>query len=190
MAAVAQRDSSEDHFVGQVLVRASPVLTWRPVKVQRITPTPKAPEEVVVRTETDSTIFRISRVPTRRVVAWPVVPRLARTRSGARRALLAKLAIALVAGSALALAAFVVLGAGAGTALAKPPTVRVATVHVIDDGFDLLSAQQEAALAGVVVDAIPAAPVRQAPHRDESTQAAARRGRAHHGHRRIAGTSH
>ena len=40
ISARAENDEGKGDFIGQVLVKGSPTLTWRPNKVQRITPAP------------------------------------------------------------------------------------------------------------------------------------------------------
>jgi hypothetical protein len=40
ISASSEQDQSKDDFIGQVLAKGSPILTWRPTKVQRITPKP------------------------------------------------------------------------------------------------------------------------------------------------------
>jgi uncharacterized membrane protein YtjA (UPF0391 family) len=140
-----------DTFVGRVMVRASPVLTWRPTKVQRITLDPQEPEGVTEVTEDDAPARPISvvdpperfaRISSRRMVAWPVVERV----GSGRGAMLAWRAIRTA--SALLVAGVAgVLGFGGYAAYAVlvparivcPVSSKANAVHSIREGGDTLA---------------------------------------------------
>jgi hypothetical protein len=182
--------STPDAFVGQVLHRASPILTWRPALEAR------AERERVARgyvqdlsgaslvEERESS--RFSRAPTRKMVAWPIMRRLRREtpRADARRRLVRTVGAAAVAALLIVVAAVAVgVWAFPGSATPEPPTARVLGAHILDERVDTL------APAPVVVAAPPPAPAAPAVASQPVSQAAkpgARtnpRGRVHHGHR-------
>jgi hypothetical protein len=177
-AKIEERELSEHDFIGHVFTKASPILTWRPTKVQRITPS-QIGERV-----SDSAVHRFSRAPTRRMVSWPVVSRLS---SGARRAptrairaLGTLIAFSLLCGSALTLCVYVLLGDSSpfgGSAMtasgnaARGIATRAAVAHVASGtpSTDTL--------------VTPAAPVAMAPLPAHRTAARAQHaGHASHGH--------
>jgi hypothetical protein len=180
MTAVAGRDPSEHElqdFIGRVFTKASPILTWRPVKVQRITPAPPAAADVEGARVEPSMIDRLSRATTKRMVAWPVVPSVrsarGRSRTPALRALLTLVAFSLLCGSALTLCVYVLLGDDGGGWRAQARPVRIATVHVAEESFDLLlPGAADLTPSPVATSSEPAPPA--AIHRT-----AAPRGRAH-----------
>lgn len=142
MAAVASsghdRDSS---FVGQVLEKGSPVLTWRKTRVLRV-PTPMQTIELDmadVEEMPESTIQRVSRMPTRRVVAWPVVPNIERRQVRSQAwSIAAHVTIALVLACGMALGIVALDVEGAGVARAAQP-LRDGTAHVMESPVDTLA---------------------------------------------------
>lgn len=175
MAAVAKRERISDPFVGQVLARSSPVLTWRPVQAVKVAPA-SAPE---VEDDRESSVHRISRLPTTRMVVWPVIPRVRRARSQRTWASPWRAAMTVVVAAAL-----ILVGAAAsawqpvGLARVSTPAEKVTTTRALDDGRDALVPVAPAP-AAVVAPAHPAPVVETAP------PAAAPRGRAHHAKRHV-----
>ncbi len=182
MAAVAEREQSEHEFVGQVFSKASPILTWRPVKVQRITLSPPAPDGA-----SDASMVRVSRAPTKRMVAWPVVrsiggragrARLVRLgeRGRAVRALLVLVSLSLLCGTVLAACIYFTLGEGSVATVWHPktPSTRAAVLHVAKVSTDVLASAPVAPIAVATPAAAPLRPVAPAPPH---------RGRAHRGYR-------
>jgi hypothetical protein len=158
MAAVAGREPSDHELVGQVFKRPSPILTWRPVKVQRITPTAPAGNG------DEALADRFSRAPTKRMVAWPVMPGARAARANAMRALLTLVAFALLCAAALTVCVYVLFGEGsngpsASRAFAHDDmqTVRVGVRHVASETFDSLLPAAPA--AGAIASAEPATSV-------------------------------
>jgi hypothetical protein len=146
MPGVFEPEPSKPDFLGQILSKSSPVLTWKPVKVQRITPTPPSPDVVDLSSEADRTsdgfeasISRASRATTRRMVAWPVLPGLTRERGRMLRALGTLVAFSLLCGAALTVCVYVLLGGDSAIAARpKPAPTRVAVTHVAEPTFDTL----------------------------------------------------
>jgi hypothetical protein len=172
MVAVAERDQSGREFVGHVFSRPSPILTWRPVKVQRITQTAFASDEAgSVSASPDSP----SLAPTKRLLAWPVVRRVGRGpgRGPVRaiRALLTLITLSLMCGSALAIGVYFAFGDGPSTASADVAPLRanlpsrVARTHVGDHRVDTLAPEP-----APVVTAIAAHPAAPASHRARTTR--------------------
>ena len=137
-AAIAKREPDDSSFVGQVLMRSSPVLTWRPAVVQRLEKEAmdshpafadaadlhRVPLESSVRLTRSS---RPSKATTRRMVAWPLVAKLVhqtKTDRGARVAL--RLGSAIAAGLVLGLVALLAIGPLLGRSHAS--SVAVATI--------------------------------------------------------------
>jgi hypothetical protein len=192
VAAAAKHESNPDFFVGQVLARSSPILTWRPALAKKAADEAAA-EEISAHSFVDdreSSVHRISRAPTRRMVAWPVIPQVRRDHREsawtiARRAAIATIAVAALV--AIGIAAFA--WEGRGVARTAPPVARVIAAHVIDEGFDTLVPPATPALApasAVVasqVAAVLAAAKGAAPALSVTARVATQRGRAHHGHR-------
>jgi hypothetical protein len=185
--------STPDAFVGQVLHRASPILTWRPALEAR------AERERVARGDVqdlsgaslveERESSRFSRAPTRKLVAWPIVPRLRREtpRGDARRRLVRTIgaAVAAILLIVAAVAAAVAGGAWAfrGIATPEPPTARVQAAHILDERVDTLApapviAPIAAPPPAPAAPAVAAQPVSQAAKPGRTNQ----RGRAHHGH--------
>jgi hypothetical protein len=183
--------STPDAFVGQVLHRASPILTWRPALEAR------AERERVARRDVrelsgaslieDRESIRFSRAPTRKMVAWPIVPRLRREtpRGDARRKLVLEVGASVVTAALIVLAALAV-GAWAfrGIARPEPPKARVLAAHILDERVDTLApAPVVAAVAApppAAAQAVASQPVSQPAKPSARTN---QRGRAHHGHR-------
>lgn len=140
-------DESGPNFIGKVFAKSSPILTWRPTKVQRITPTPAADAG-------ESGAHSFSRAPTRRMVSWPLVREVqGPSKRRALRALLTLVAFSLLCGSALTLCVYVLLGDTGPTAWqAKPAPTRIGSVHVTADHVDTLVA----AAAPAPVETAPA----------------------------------
>ena len=142
MAAVASsghdRDSS---FVGQVFQKGSPILTWRPTRVLRV-PTPVHTIELDmadIEEVPESTIQRVSRVPTRRVVAWPVVPNVERGKARSQAwSIAAHVTIALVLACGMALGIVALDVGGTGVARAAQP-LRDGSAHVMEATVDMLA---------------------------------------------------
>jgi hypothetical protein len=196
-AALSQREPSKpDAFIGQVLRRASPILTWRPALEAR------AERERVARADVqelsgaslieDRESFRFSRAPTRKMIAWPIMPRLRReTPRGVARLKVARSAAAAVVFTLLIMAGAFAVWASATRAVARPeaPAARVLAAHILDERVDTL------APAPVVAAAPPPAAASQlisqsAPPAKPSSHPNPQRGRAHHGHRPTASTKH
>ncbi|HEY2517868.1 MAG TPA: hypothetical protein VGI39_43660 [Polyangiaceae bacterium] len=164
MAAVASsghdRDSS---FVGQVFQKGSPILTWRPTRVLRV-PTPMQTIELDmadIEEVPESTIQRVSRMPTRRVVAWPVVPNIERGAKARSQAwsIAAHVTIALVLACGMALGIVALDVEGAGVARAAQP-LRDGTAHVMETTVDTL-ANTPLEPPSVVAPAVAPAPARK-----------------------------
>jgi hypothetical protein len=147
LAALVEDGDSAPDFIGKIFAKSSPILTWRPTKVQRITPTPLADPM------SESGAHSFSRAPTRRMVSWPLVREVQSSKRRALRALLTLVAFSLLCGSALTLCVYVLLGDGGTTAWQqKPAPTRVGIAHVAAEHLDTLLAT-----------AAPAAPVDPAP---------------------------
>jgi hypothetical protein len=126
-------DESGPDVIGKIFAKSSPILTWRPQKVQRITPTPAA----------DATgAHSFSRAPTRRMVSWPLVREVqGPSKRRALRALLTLVTFSLLCGSALTLCVYVLLGDSGPTAWQpKAAPTRIGTVHVTAASVDTLVA--------------------------------------------------
>jgi hypothetical protein len=177
MVAVAERDQGEREFVGHVFSRPSPILTWRPVKVQRIAST-------ALSSDTAGCADSPSLAPTKRLLAWPVVRRVGRG-SGrgpvrAIRALLTLVTLSLMCGSALAIGVYLAFGDGpawhsnASTASADVAPLRtdlpsrVATAHVGDHRLDTLAPAPVPVVTAVAPR--PTAPAAPASHRVRTTR--------------------
>jgi hypothetical protein len=133
--------SFEDSFVGQVLMRASPVLTWRPTVVASLAE--RADETGATAPVTSdrsrstieiSSLSRLSSRPTRRVVAWPVVRRVVRrSRAETAWSLATRFGVsALVASVLLALGVSAVATTVRSSAIAvphPPSPVRAVALH-------------------------------------------------------------
>ena len=130
----AEPEGSQPDFLGRVFARSSPVLTWRPVKVQRITPASSG----VVDRLSDSDAHRFSRAPTKRVEPLPVLPHAQGAKRRAFRALLTLVAFSLLCGSALTLCVYVLLGTSPSAWHRREAPVRVGLPHVADERFDTL----------------------------------------------------
>ena len=172
MAAVASNGHDRDSsFVGQVFQKGSPVLTWRPTRVLRV-PTPMQTIELDmadVEEVPESTIQRVSRMPTRRVVAWPVVPNIERRQVRSQAwSIAAHVTIALVLACGMALGIVALDVEGTGVAHAAQP-LRDGTAHVMESSVDTL-ANIPLDPPAVSAPAVAAAPVRKsasshaAPH--------------------------
>jgi hypothetical protein len=147
----------------------------------RISPVPQlpppAPDEINPDGAPESVVQRISRVPTRRVVAYPVVPSVGRKKARSPAwSLAVHVAIALVLACGVALAIVALDSDGSSATRVVPPAVRVGSVHVMDEGFDTLLQTPSAADV-----ATPTA----APSRAHAPSAPSfvHHGRAHHGRR-------
>lgn len=203
MAAVVTTTGAtgEDSFVGHVIKRASPVLTWRPLQAPRITPGALHQTAATGRSRGGTARrgvdgSRVSRQPTRRMVAWPVVKRARHGGPPAWRVALLVVG-ALLVGSALVLAgvraASTQQGSGVDHPVATAPQTRPTrdfARHVADDGFDTLTVAgvvtPAAARSGPLGPTVSASPRAAAPK--EPRRAEMARGRAHHGrhHGRVA----
>jgi hypothetical protein len=188
MPAIEERELSEHDFIGHVFMKASPILTWRPTKVQRITPA-----QIGERTS-DSASHRFSRAPTRRMMSWPVIARVRRTPTRALRALLTLVAFSLLCGSALTLCVYVLLGdsspfAGDGATACHASVVptRAAVAHVADARLDTLLTASATPVAPLAVAAATPAPARRTAAR---AQHASGHANAQHGHAAPAGSAH
>jgi Na+-transporting methylmalonyl-CoA/oxaloacetate decarboxylase gamma subunit len=173
-------------LVGQVFRRASPILTWRPALAARAErerlENGDAQELSGASLIEDRESIRFSRAPTRKMVAWPIVPRLRREtpRADARRRLVRAVGAAVVT-VLLILAAAVAVGAWAVRSIRRPepPPARVLAAHVLDERVDTL-APAVAAIAAPPAKTVAPQPVSQA------ARPAARpnqRGRTRHAHR-------
>jgi hypothetical protein len=202
-AALSQREPSKpDPFIGQVFRRASPILTWRPALEAR------AERERVARANVqelsgaslleDRESFRFSRAPTRKMIAWPIVPRLRREtpRGDARRKALRTVGGLVAAFTLLILAGAIATGAWAMRAVARPepPAARVLAAHILDERVDTLApapvvaAAPTPAVASQLISQSPQPP--QSPPPAKPSSHSNQRGRAHHGHRPTASTKH
>jgi hypothetical protein len=187
MAAVAERQQSEREFVGHVFSRPSPILTWRPVKVQRIT---MAAANGADRPSDAASNHYASRAPTKRIVAWPVVRNIGHGpgygTGRALRALLTLMGLSLLCGSALAIGVYLILGDG--SIALHPSTAATANVEVAALHAGLPSRVARPHLfAREGVDTLAPAPVpvvatAVVPHPAAPLSAPAHRGRAHRGH--------
>ena len=194
MTAVAKHESNPDHFVGQVLARSSPILTWRPALVGNAKRAAEeaAAEEISAHSLVDdreSSVHRVSRAPTRRMVAWPVIAQVRRAHRQNPWTIVRRCAIAVVVVVALvALGVAEYAWQARGVALVSPPAARVVAAHVIDEGFDTLVPPPTPALLAAAAQAAQptAAQTAQTPVPAKTpapASVAAQRGRAHHGHR-------
>ena len=174
MTAVAECEQSKPEFIGQVLSKSSPVLTWRPVKVQRITP--PAPGSLEAAERESDAAHRFSRATTKRMAPpLPVVHSVRGSKRRALRALLTLVTFSLLCGSALTLCVYVFLGDGATAVHPKGPPTRVAVTHVADARFDTL---------------LPAPSLPEAPAAVEPQHAFARPNHGHLAHGRRAPAIH
>jgi hypothetical protein len=167
-AAPEPRPSKHD-FIGQVFTKASPILTWRPTKVQRIKLGQTAAEapRAMDPSEASFNPVTFSRATTRRMVSWPVVPELPRARGRAVRALLTLVTFSLLCGSALTLCVYLLLGESSVASRASAPASRVAVAHVEGKSIvDTLSSPPEPVLAAPQ----PSVPARTAarPHQNHA----------------------
>jgi len=174
VAATANRQS-DPVFVGQVFARSSPILTWRPTLAKRVA-RDVAAEEIAAQALVNAQELsapRISRAPTRRMVAWPVIRQVRgapRAETIARRVALAVLALAAVAALAFAARAW----GAPGMAQVSPPAARIAEAHVIDDGSDVIKSSAHAPVASAApIPAKTPAP-RPGHHGRRHTRSAAR----------------
>jgi hypothetical protein len=165
MASVALQHEppTDSSFVGQVLHRSSPVLTWRPARVLKVptpvpTPTLRLDEVELIEVPEES---RVSRIPTRRVVAWPVVPSVERkeTRSEAW-SIAAHVTIALVLACGFALG-IVALDSDPSGVARSGLALRDDATHVIETEQDTLAAEPLAPPPSV---SLPS-PVAARPHK-------------------------
>ena len=134
VGAGAGPEGSQPEFLGKVFARSSPVLTWRPMKVQRITPGSSG----VVERVSDSDAHRFSRAPTKRIEPLPVLPHVQGSKRRAFRALLTLVAFSLLCGSALTLCVYALLGTSPSAWHPKEAPVRIGLIHVADERFDTL----------------------------------------------------
>jgi hypothetical protein len=188
MTAVAKRESSDSEvFVGSVLHRASPVLTWRPAleaRAERERVSKLGTQEVsVCELIEDREASRFSRAPTRKMIAWPIARSVRRDarreRTAVPKALVAAVALAaLLLGGAIGVRVWHSHGV---VARAAPSPVRVAPAHVlVAERPDSLAPQAPAPTPAVQRPA-PSAP---APaHAQKAVPLASHRGRTHQGHR-------
>jgi hypothetical protein len=186
MAAVAQREDFADRFVGKVLARSSPVLTWRPALVAKAAQEAAAAEAEIedVVDDPESSVQRISRLPTTRMVVWPVVRRVQSaaspvTRPSVRRTVVTALAAVVLVGLGLTAHAL----NAPGVAAMAPPPAKVTTTRALDDSLDAVVGPAPAAadVAAVAPSATPAKSA-NAPRKTAASPARA----TSHGHARHA----
>ncbi len=187
MAAVAKRESDPEAFVGQVFARSSPILTWRPALAKRVADEAAA-DEISAYSVVDpheSSVCRISRAATRRMVAWPVIAHVRRVHRASMWTIVRRCAIAFVVAAALvALGVAEYAWQARGVARVMPPVARVVSVHVIDHGFDVLVPAAPASTVAAVASPAPRAAQSVASSKAPApANPAPARGRAHHGHR-------
>jgi hypothetical protein len=163
---------SKHDFIGQVIEKASPILTWRPQKVQRIQVGAPAVPRITEPSEASfNPVVTFSRATTRRMVSWPVVPELPRARVPALRALLTLIAFSLLCGSALTLCVYMLFGENGVAARASSPVSRVAVTHVEGKAaLDTLASPPEPVLAPQAAPAPARTAVR--PHQGRGRGAA------------------
>jgi hypothetical protein len=182
MPAIEERELSEHDCIGHVFTKASPILTWRPTKVQRITPS-----QIGARVS-DADDHRFSRAPTKRMLSWPVVARVRRP-TRALRAFLTLVAFSLLCGSALTLCVYVLLGdsspfgESASALRVNAVPTRAAVTHVAAQRMDTLVTAAPAALAPIALAGSSSSPA----HRTAARHPA---GRPQHGHAYPAAASH
>jgi hypothetical protein len=178
-AAIARRAHDDDSsFVGQILLRRTPTLTWRPAVVERLEREAKTPsgereregDEARIPMASSVRLTSSSKLPTRRVPAWPVVAKLAHhSRLSPRGVTILRAAVALVVGCSLGVLVLSAmrplldrslpaqaLASGTAAASSSAPaaahvatTFKAVTLHVSGDPVDSL--------------AVPEAPVVEAP---------------------------
>jgi hypothetical protein len=181
-AAIATRAHDENSFVGQVLMRRTPVLTWRPAVVERLERERTAGHdgnEARIPMASSVRLTSSSKLPTRRVVAWPVVAKLAHhSRLSPRSLTVIRAAVAIVLGCSLGLFvlagvrpllerssaaealvgdAAVATGAPVTTTAAHVATTsKAAFIHVSGDPIDSLATPEEPEVAPVALAPAPA----------------------------------
>jgi hypothetical protein len=175
VAAVANREPSSYPFVGQVLARSSPVLTWRPALVAKATLERDVVAEEDIVDDRESSVQRVSRLPTTRMVVWPVIPRVRGSQS-APTILRTSVVAMLVVAALMALGVTAYASHTTGVAAASEPVAKVTKTRAIEDERDaLISPPSVATVAPSAKSAEPPA---------KPVTPAASHGRAHHGKRR------
>jgi hypothetical protein len=168
MHAALARSEPDSRFVGQILMRSSPVLTWRPTVLERIeressegrievadvAGVQRIPLESSVRLTENA---RPSKTATRRVPAWPLVAKLVHhTRSDRAARFAVRTGSALLAGAVLGLLVLFAIGpllvpthaatnatammpTHAAPAPVLPTTTKAPYIHVSGDPIDTLA---------------------------------------------------
>jgi hypothetical protein len=163
MNAAAQRHPSDEKFVGQVLKRSSPVLTWRPALAARLreeemeAKSVPAPHESSVRLS----LSRFSKLTTRRMEALPVVSKVARSRHARAGvwSVTVRVVLGAIVGSLLAVLAILLVDArgNGGVSATGPFAIKESSAQAYDAPMDTLAAALVAP-AAPTASTVPAAP--------------------------------